>query len=350
MKFLLQLRLSPILAAALLAGCAQNTVLGLSGTGHLNASRRAASNAYVFVTNDTQGGAAEVDYWPVGSTGNIAPTGVIAGTNTGLSYGLEGIAVNSAGEIYVVNGSTSTILGFAPNSNGNVTPNVSIRGASTGLVFPIGLALDSGGNLYVANANPHGPPSIEEFVAGSNGNIRPIKTISGSRVQFTNPSGIAVDSSGKIFLADDALGAVFIFDNRANGNVAPIRKILGQNTHLAGAYGLSVGALGIYACTYSNPAYLERFSLTARGDALPRASISRSNTQLNPWFDGMIVAPDGTIYVVDRGTGGGGNPPPSIVQFAGDANGDATPMTDITGPSTRLDIPLYVYVGTSTVN
>ena len=268
---------------------------------------------------------------------------MISGTNTELTYGLEGVVVDPTGEIYVASGFTSAILGIAPNSNGNVVPNISISGSNTGLGFPTGLALDATGNLYVANQGTTGPSSIEEFAAGSNGNVAPLRTIAGKRTAFTNPSGITVDAGGDIYLVDQSLGKILVFDSGAAGNAWPRRIITGPSTQQV--YGLAVDALGIYAATYEAKPYLERFALGASGDARPRARIRGKATQLTPYFDGLAAASDGSIYVVDRGTVNGGHPLPSIVQFSGDAKGNIPPLTDITGPDTRLSIPLFVCVG-----
>jgi hypothetical protein len=91
------------LAAAMLAACGgSHPPIGAPGT--VQAHRMtSSSNRYVFVTNDTSnygGGSAEVDYWLIGSSGDVAPTAVISGSNTRLAMPLEGIVVDSTGEIY----------------------------------------------------------------------------------------------------------------------------------------------------------------------------------------------------------------------------------------------------------
>jgi len=347
------------IAAALLAGCGGSAPA--TGSRTVPQARRATSseNKYVFVTNDTSdyaGGPAEVDYWPAGTTGNVAPTGVISGSSTGLAMPLEGIVVDSTGEVYVADQYNSVILGFAPNSNGDVAPNVSITGPETGLTNPTGLALDGAGDLYVANSEwpttCHCKASIEEFAAGANGNVAPLRTISGRRADLIQPQGIAVAGNGEIYVADVGktpvrglhnLPKIEVFSRSASGNVFPIRTIIGPRTRLRDIpEGLAVSRYGAYTGMW-NKALLERFSLKANGDSLPRAAIEGGDTDLVPAVDGVTTAPDGSVYAVDRGAGSGQLP--EILQFSGLDRGNAKPVTNITGSSTRLFIPLFVFVG-----
>jgi hypothetical protein len=129
---------------------------------------------------------------------------------------------------------------------------------------------------------------------------------------------------------------IAIFDSLANGNKAPKRVIAGVNTKLDVTLGLAVDSNGIYTGSWAK-GYVERFAPGAEGGVAPRAVIRGSNTQLSCCLDGIITAPDGTVYVVDRGT-------PSILQFDGLAKGNVAPLTNISGPDTRLYIPLFVFV------
>jgi sugar lactone lactonase YvrE len=307
---------------------------------------------YVFVTNDLGGTTSEIEYFPVGSSGNVAPAGVITGSNTGLTYYTEGIAVNVSGEIFVASMDTNRILGFAAGASGNVSPVVTIGGTNTGLAKPIGLALDATGNLYVANCSTqtfgcpngaNGNPSIEEFAAGSNGNVAPVRIITGKRTGFVAPNSLAIASNGDIYVVDSgnakhAPSAIDVFGSSARGDVAPRRVIYGPHTKLNQAYGLAVNANGIYTDTW-NGQYVQRFRLTANGDAAPAATIKGKATQLQCCLDGMAAAPDGTVYVVDRGG------PISVQQFAGLARGNAAPLESISGSSTGFDVPVHVFVG-----
>ena len=290
---------------------------GAIGTG--SRPRTSISGAFVYVANVTQfnisrpPSVGSVVYFPAGSNGDVAPSGVIAGANTMLTL-VDGIVADAAGEIYVANTDTNSIVGFPPGSSGDVTPNVVIAGANTGLASPIGLAIDASGNLYVANCGQcnYGPPgqnSVEEFAAGSNGNVMPARTIAGSKAQLGYLNQLAVDRHGSIYVANETTNAVLVFGRAAKGNIAPIRVISGPNTRINTPDGMALGPAGIYVTAiYGN--YIVRFARDAGGNVAPRSTLhidwSGNGKQA---LGGIIVAPDNTLYVAGFGA-------PLIAQFS----------------------------------
>ena len=88
----------------------------------------------------------------------------------------------------------------------------------------VGIALDSAGNIYVANGNANGAtPSILVFSAGSTGNVAPIRTISGSATTMIAAGNLSVDSDGNVYVVD--LFGVLKFGPTSSGNVPPTATI-----------------------------------------------------------------------------------------------------------------------------
>ena len=94
------------------------------------------------------------------------------------------------------------------------------------LSFPTGLAMDSRGNIYVANLTN----AITVYAAGAEGNVAPSRTITGPKTRLNSPAGIAIDSQDELFVANQTNydGHITIYASNANGDAAPIRTIRGK--------------------------------------------------------------------------------------------------------------------------
>jgi hypothetical protein len=170
------------------------------------------------------------------ANGDAAPTNVITLTDTG-TFTMGQIAVDSVGNIYVVASQSLTpgaILIFAANSTGTLPPTSTITGPETMLVGIEGVAVDSQGNVYVSNVDGAGVFSIFEFSAGSTGNVAPMRTISGSTTTMNAIGNLTVDSAGNIYVLNDI--NILKFSPTATGNVAPtatISSMFFENFNLA---------------------------------------------------------------------------------------------------------------------
>ena len=145
-----------------------------------------------------------------GSTGSVDGAGSAA--RFGYAYA---VTVDNAGNVYVADSSNNTIRKITPNGvvstiAGSAGSGAgSADGTSSAAQFnsPRGLAVDNTGNVYVADygnhtirrVTPDGAVATLAGLAGSSG----YADGTGSAARFDNPWGLAVDTSGNVFVADN---------------------------------------------------------------------------------------------------------------------------------------------------
>lgn len=128
----------------------------------------------------------------------------------------EGIAVDSAGNVYVADASNHTIRKITPG--GVVTTLAGLAGSAdsddgNGTVarfnYPTGIAVDSSGNVYVADTYNYTirkitPAGTVSTLAGSASASYGSTDGIGAAARFYYPRGVAVNSAGKLYVADSS--------------------------------------------------------------------------------------------------------------------------------------------------
>jgi sugar lactone lactonase YvrE len=239
----------------------------------------------------------------------IAPDGTVStlagslisghadGVGAGASFsGPTGIAVDSGGTVYVVDTLNSTIRKIT--STGVVTTlaglagqtgSVDGAGAAARFTFPRGIAVDGGGTVYVADSlngtirtiTPAGVVSTLAGLAGSFGSADGV----GAAARFSDPEGIAVDDAGTLYVADSG--------NNVIRTVTPAGVVI----TLAGMAGSSGSADGTgSAARFSGPSGI---SVDAAGTIYVGDSFNHTIRRVTPagvvsTFAGMVGFSGGT--------------------------------------------------------
>jgi streptogramin lyase len=244
----------------------------------------------------------------------MAGSGSADGTGTNAQFtGPRGVAVDSAGNVYVADYDNHTIRKVTPAGEVSTLAGLAgSKGSADGLGSaarfnaPRGVAVDSVGNVYVADSlnftirkiTSSGEVSTLAGLAGTFGSVDGL----GSDARFSNLSGVALDSAGALYVAD-------------SGNNM-IRKFTpgGEVSTLAGLGG--------------SPGYADGAGTNARFS--------------NPY--GVVVDSTGTVYVADTGnftirkiTPGG-----EVSTLAGQVHSSGS--TDGTGSNARFFNPYGVAV------
>ena len=126
-----------------------------------------------------------------------------------------GVAVDGSGNVYIADSANSRVrkvssAGSIATVAGNGTPGYSGDGSSAAnamLNFPVAVAVDTAGNLYIADTNNSAIRKVS--TSGT------ISTVAGNGLQgysgdqgpataarLNDPQGVAVDSAGKLYIAD----------------------------------------------------------------------------------------------------------------------------------------------------
>ncbi len=218
----------------------------------------------------------------------------------------QGVAVDGAGNLYVVERGNSTIRKVTPlGTNWAVTTLAGLAfsegsadgiGSAARFAEPKGLAADSAGNVYVADSNnstirrvsPAGSVTTRAGSAGQNGSADGFATAA----RFNNPTGVAVDSATNIYVADTW--------NHTIRKVPPARVV----TPLAGQAGRSGSADGIGTDARFN--YPSGLAVDSAGNVYVADTYNNTIRKLTPVGTNWVVTTLGGmsgIYGTADGTG-----------------------------------------------
>jgi sugar lactone lactonase YvrE len=297
--------------------------------------------------------------------GSAGQAGSSDGTGSDARFFLpHGMAVDGSGNVYVADTYNDTIRKITPG--GVVTTLVGSAGLF-GTCFRV--AVDGSGNVYVEDnfndtARNHNfnirkitPGGVVTTLAGGTGQAGSSDG-TGNAARFNEPSGVAVDGSGNVYVAEE--GSNTISKITTGGVVTTLAGSAGQrgSSDGTGSAACFNAPSGVVVDSSGNLYVTDRFNNTIRkitpggvvttlaGCAGQEGSIDGTGSSArfnNP--GGVAVDGSGNVYVADMATIRKITPGGVVTTFAGSAGQQGS--SDGTGSAARFKYPSGVAVDAS---
>jgi D-alanyl-D-alanine dipeptidase len=253
---------------------------------------------------------------PVGVVSTLAGLAGSAGSADGAGSAARfsnptSVATDSSGNIYVADASNHTIRKITP---AGVVATLAGLAASSGtndgtgsaarFYYPIGVAADSTGNIYVADTEnytirkitPAGVVTTLAGLAGSTGSADG----TGSAARFNTPYGVATDSAGNVYVADSLNFAI-----RKITSAGVVTTLAGSAAQFYEPYGVATDSVGnVYVADTHNNTIRK---ITPAGVVTTLAGLARSSGTADGvgsaarfWIPhGVATDSAGNVYVAD---------------------------------------------------
>jgi sugar lactone lactonase YvrE len=249
------------------------------------------------------------------------------GTNS-MFYSPRGIALDSSGLVYVADSDNNRIRKITASGAVTTLAGSGLRGFADGIgtiaifFYPFGVAADSSGNIYVADAYNHRIRKITSSgvvttLAGSG--TAGFADGTGTNAMFNDPRGVSVDSLGNIYVSDTRNNRIRKITSGVVTTIAGSRNAersvnivdsTGTNALFYYPHGISTDSSGnIYVANSgynrinkitflsSNPYIFPVCDSSWHHIALTYTGSSFSNT-VNAFIDGVNVASNRTFYAI----------------------------------------------------
>ncbi len=274
----------------------------------------------------------------VTTEGVVTTLAGLAGTGSGDGPGSAarfngpvGVAVDSAGNLYVADTGNATIREVTPVGTDWVVTTlagpISVNPDGTGFEFwgPSGVAVDSAGNLYMADRNNHTIRKVTPV--GTNWVVTTLAGLAGSAgsgdgpgsaARFNSPFGVAVDSAGNLYVADlgnntirkvtpvgtnwvvTTLAGLAGSHGSADGTGSAARFWYPQGVAVDGAGNLYVADTGNATIREVTPVGTNWVVTTLAGQAGSQGSADGPGSAARFWYpQGVAVDGAGNLYVAD---------------------------------------------------
>ena len=129
---------------------------------------------------------------------------------------LNGVAIEASGNVYASDQDDSIVVRISPAGNLTAVAGNGVQGfsgdggaaTSASLSGPKGVAVDTAGNLYIADTGNARVRKVANgtitTVAGNGNNGLPVDGGAATSTPLLGPDGVAVDTAGNLYIADNS--------------------------------------------------------------------------------------------------------------------------------------------------
>lgn len=260
----------------------------------------------------TQTSPASATGWTAPVTSILGVTGVVGAGADNLNFP-NGVTIGADRSLYVADTVNHRVQRF--NSvEGVWGPGTTVAGGNgTGpdanqLHLPKSVAVDGEGTLYIADTTNH---RVQKVTFDSSGGAGPAVTVAGISAEpgtdadhLAYPNGVAVDSSGALYIADTNNHRIqkITFDSSGQPHAAvTVAGVDGQpgsdSTHLKKPRGVALDALGTLYVADSNNHRIQKIEFAENGDAKPGQTIAGTSGQSGSDHEDLSLPTDVVIGI-----------------------------------------------------
>jgi sugar lactone lactonase YvrE len=281
-----------------------------------------------------------------GVTGNAAPTSTVSGAGTTLNQPYK-MAMDSSGNIWVANLGASTVVEYTQAqiaAGGNLAPTVILSATANSLNQPASLTFDRSGDLWVANVGP-GAGSVVEFTPGqlaASGAPTPKVTITtNGSASIDVPESLAFDGRGDLWIGNASNNTIVGFTPNqlaATGTPTPAATLSATAGSIHDPAGLAFDRSGnLWVANAVPSAPVVAFSpaqLAVGGAPVPMVTLSSNGSNfVDP--DAVTFDRFGNLWVTDIASNSVSKYSPAQLV----SSGTPTPTASLVGAATGLSEP-----------
>ena len=227
-----------------------------------------------------------------GQQTTLLTTAITSAPST-LATSPGGVAVNAAGDVFIADTGNNRVVEVTPGGVATVVP-LNITSPTT-LKSPEGVAVDSNGNLYIADTGNNRVVEVPASVlAGGSGTDTLVSTNITAPTGLSAPRGVAVDSNGNLYIADTGNNRVVEVPTSGSDIL-----VGGVNAGFKSPYGVAVAStssgMNVYVADTGNNRVVEDAGVT------PTFGGTQTLVSVSPE---ILTSPGGVAVDVVTMTGG----------------------------------------------